>query len=156
MAFPQGINFRNTSGFVTDGANESFEGNGSGGLTLPSYPRTTAQGNTVGWETPNGVTIDERDRNSANDRRIAGHHFNLSNTTTKFTYRVDLTAGDYGIQCAHGDANYSSPVQMEILDTNSSLGTYVSGSTGASQSFKDIYNVVRSNSTAPPNLDNNR
>ena len=49
MAFPQGIDFRATSGYVTDPTNCTYE---IGNAFSATYPRTTAQGNTVGWIFP--------------------------------------------------------------------------------------------------------
>lgn len=69
MAFPQGLNFRATNAYVTDGTNEAPETD-SGGTGNQNYPWTTAQGNTVGWETADSV-YQARDWNSGNDRRLA-------------------------------------------------------------------------------------
>jgi hypothetical protein len=52
MAYDQGIDFRATAGFVTDpsGCDKEI-------ATTANYPRTSAQGNTVGWEdAPGGVS----------------------------------------------------------------------------------------------------
>lgn len=136
MAFPQGINFRDTTAFVTDGANESVEdaSAGAGFFNCPTYPRTTAEGNTVGWEGTHAITA--RDRKSTNDRRIAGFHADQSPNTDDF--RIDLPAsGAYNIRLGAGDGNYAANVKIELFDTTSSLGVLCSGSTGAANSFKD-------------------
>lgn len=145
MAFPQGINFRATTGYVTDGTNEDYEiGSGSGAA---NYPRTTAQGNSVGWETTSS-TYNERNRNSGNDRRLAGCHFNGSSGA--FDYRVDLSAaGDWDVRLAMGDASYAQGAACELFDTSSSLGTLSSGSTSASQRFKDATGTEYTNATWP-------
>lgn len=142
MALPQGINFRRTSGFVTDVSPENFEGNGTNVVTAPTYPRTTAQGNTVGWEGTNDINA--RDRNAGTDRRLAGLHASEGGTGTKINdFRIDLpSAGDYKVRIAAGDADYSWNTKVELFDTSSSLGVLCTGSTGAANSFKDASNAT--------------
>ena len=150
MALPQGINFRSTLGYVTDGANESGELDG----IPPTYPRTTAQGITVGWEGSN--TQNNRDRNSGNDRRLAGSH-SPTNASTLNDFRIDLpSAGNYNVRIAAGDANYTRSIKVEMFDTSTSRGVLCNGSTGASNSFFDAggtartaANWVTSNVSAP-------
>lgn len=145
MAYPQGINFRATSGYVTDGSGEDAELNASG---TANYPRTTAQGNTVGWETT-GSDYQTRNRNSSNDRRLAGIHFKNSGA---HDYRMDLAStGDKLLRIAVGDQNYSrSNQQVEIFDTNSSLGTlFAAATTGAANSFLDAAGNVRTAAAWP-------
>jgi hypothetical protein len=90
VAFPQGINFRQTSGYVTDGADENAEIG-----TSVNYPRTTPQGNTVGFESITG-SLAARDRSTSPDPRIAGLAF--ISAGGEFTYRIDLPApGTYRI-----------------------------------------------------------
>jgi len=121
MAFPQGINFRDTNGYVTDGANYDFEPSASGN----TYPRSSAQGNTVGWES--GYTsTNSRDRDNTLDVRLAGLHFTPS--TVAATYRIDLpSAGDYIINYALGDIFNAVGLSIELFDNVTSLGT-VNGS----------------------------
>lgn len=76
MALPQGIAFRSTTGFVTDSSPDDCESStantSAGNVSANSYLRTTAQGNTVGWERGSNELI-TRDRN-AGDGRMAGKH----------------------------------------------------------------------------------
>lgn len=133
MALPQGINFRGTAGYVTDGANEDNEA--SAGVT---YPRTSAQGNTVGWEQAPG---DHLDRNSALDRRLAGIHYRNG---TSIKYRIDLPAtGNYNVRCACGDAIAVAAAKLELFDTTTSLGVLASAAASgvASGSFRDATNT---------------
>lgn len=132
MAYPQGINFRQTAGYVTDGTGEDWHGVGGGGAT---YPTTTAQGNTVGWEDSLGSLLQDRNRNSGNNRRLAG--MNFAGTTGTHRFRFDLpSSGSYNVRVAMGDASYAQTVDCELLDTTTSLGVLTSGSTGAANSFK--------------------
>lgn len=146
MAFPQGINFRQTIGYVTDGANEDAELIGAGGGT-ETYPRTTAQGNNVGWETV-AATYQGRDRNSGNDRRLAG--INRKDGGSATDYRIDLPApGNYKVGLAAGDASYARDTQVDLYDTSSSLGSLATGSTGAGNNFKDATNTEYSAANWP-------
>lgn len=140
---PQGINFRATSGYVTDGANEDYEIlDGS----TPNYPHTTAQGNNVGWETIVS-NVRGRDRSSGNDRRLAGMCFNDGGDVT---YRIDLpSSGDYNVGIAAGDAFYASNVVWDLFDTSSSLGSLTTGTTSAAQRFKDATNTEYTEATWP-------
>lgn len=145
MAYPQGIDFRATLGFVTDPANYNFEPDPGG--TTPSYPRTTPQGNTVGWETLTNAPA-FRDRNAGNDARIAGGV--LMGAADADVYRFDLPAtGNYNIGLGAGDAVYTAVVGVSLFDTNSSLGALTTGSTSASQRFKDANNIEYTNVTWP-------
>lgn len=129
----QGINFRNTSGFVTDGTGDTYEI-----IDAPAdYPRTTPQGVTVGWEQAIGFT---RNRNAGNDPRLAG-----SASTSTVTnggvqnFRIDLDAsGSHDITIAAGDAAYTAHVKLELFDGTTSLGVLVPvGATSAGNKFFD-------------------
>jgi hypothetical protein len=147
MALPQGINFRQTLAYVTDGANESWEGDGSAGPTIPTYPRTTAQGNTVGWESGAGVSVNARDRNSGNTARLAGCHFAADGTHVN-NFRIDLpSAGNYNVRIASGDPSYARSSKVEMFDTSTSRGVLCNGSTGAANSFLDASGTVRTAAT---------
>lgn len=140
MALPQGINFRDTLAYVTDGANEDMENN-SGGQS-ENYPWTTAQGNNVGWETVDS-NYEQRDRNSGNDRRLAGLGRNINTVGgLNVDYRIDLPApGNYKVGLASGDASYAHDTLVDLYDTNSSLGSLATGSTSGANQFKDATNT---------------
>ncbi len=131
MAYPQGINFRATLAFVTDGASEAFEITSG----VVNYPHTSAQGNNIGWETVN--LLDVRDRNSGVDVRLAGINF-LPNPGTS-DYRLDLSAtGNWDINLAAGDYTYAQgPIKIEVFDTAASLGVLVNGTTSGGQRWFD-------------------
>ncbi len=142
MSLPQGINFRSTSAYVTDGADHTYEiGLGN------NYPRTTPQGNTVGWETATG---DARNRSTSNDTRLAG--FARTTGTAVGTYRIDLpSAGSYSVRVAAGDASYASGVKVEAFDTSTSLGVLASTSTTAANKFRDATNAEHTAANWPAN-----
>lgn len=139
MAYPQGIDFRATAGYVTDPANYAYDISGGN-----SYPTTTAQGNNVGWETSG---METRDRNAGNDARNAGMNFHNS---TNADFRMDLSGtGNFNIGLAAGDPSYACPVTVDLYDTSSSLGSLATGSTSGSQKFKDATNTEYTNVTWP-------
>jgi hypothetical protein len=109
LSWDKGFNFRQTSGFVTDGANETYV------LSGDSYP-ATRNGVTFGWEdAPSG----DRDRNSGIDRRLAGMNFVSSAAgASAYRFRVDLpAAGDYAVRLAIGDEANGSNVKFGELRT---------------------------------------
>ena len=141
MSLPQGIDFRATSGYVTDPADHTYE------ISITAnYPRTTAQGNNVGWETAS----DSRNRSTSPDARLAGSHRTTGTTVT--TYRIDLPAtGDYKIRLAAGDYSYSAGIKVEIFDTTTSLGIIADTSTTASQRFRDATDAQHTAANWPAN-----
>lgn len=140
MAFPQGINFRATDGFVSDGANEDGE------TAVSNYPWTTAQGNSVGWIDTSTVTT--RDRNSGVDRRFAGMHFQTGGTAAQ--YKILLpSAGNYTIRVACGDYDNSQNVTIEVFDDVTSKGVLCSGTTSGADKFKDSTNTEYTSTTWP-------
>ena len=141
MAFPQGINLRRTEAYRSGEDAASSGGNGwcypepSGGNN--NYPQTTAQGNSVGWETT-ASGYEGRNRSGTNDVRLAGMGFDGGGTNVVRDFRVDLSGtGDWSIRIAMGDGSYARDVDCEILDTSSSLGVVISGATSAGNNFKD-------------------
>jgi hypothetical protein len=143
MAYPQGINFRSSLAYVTDGANNSMENANNAAGT--SYPRTTAQGNTVGWESPGPGNV--RDRSSAVDARLAGVNFmGVGN----FNFRFDLpAAGSYNVRLAAGDATQSVDANWDLYDSGSLLGNLSTGTSGAAGNFRDASNTVRTAAAWP-------
>jgi hypothetical protein len=145
MSLPQGINFRSSSGFVTDGTNEYGET-----AQNVSYPTTTPQGNNVGWESfQSGFAIGVRDRDATNDRRLAGVHFSSTGGAYGITYRIDLPAsGSYNIRGAFGDeSNFDAGVQLELFDGSTSLGVLASNTAVPSGHWLDATGTDRSPDT---------
>lgn len=128
-----GINFRATSGYVTDSAGETY-------CLAESYP-TTRGGWTFGWV--NAINNDggSRDRDSAIDRRLAGQNFQW-NDGTQSTFQVDLpSAGTRSVRLALGDAGFgpgysycqikdgSTPL-LTVTDTNGTAANVWDDATG--------------------------
>lgn len=121
----QGVDFRQSSGFVTDPTNYTSD------ITQGSnnYPTTTPQGVNVGWES-GGAQISTRDRNSSLDPRIAGLAFTFGGTGS--TYRIDLpSSGSYQVGLGAGDPAAGQIVDIDLYDTNTKLVTLSSGSISA-------------------------
>lgn len=145
MAYPQGINFRNTLGYVTDGANEAFVDHTS----TYSYPYVTAQGNTVGFEQL--PDLGSQNLYSSIDSRLAGAVFQDTEQPA-INFRFDLPApGDYAFRLAMG-ANFSGvDAKCLLMDTNSSLGALVDSNTSAASRWFDAGGTERTETTWPTN-----
>lgn len=134
MAWDKGFNFRSTSGYVTDGTDETYV------LAGDNYP-VTRNGVTFGYTT--GMpSANAKDRSTSNDVRLAGTHV-VPNTPAQETIRVDLnSAADYDIRLALGDGLYShlytyvqlldnATAVLTITDTNGQSGNAFLDATGA-------------------------
>ena len=96
MSWDKGFNFRATSGFVTDGINETYV------FKTDIYP-VTRNGSTFGWQTVSPPL--DYNRDSGLDRRLAGGNSEANFWSTE-TFRVDLyeaSGGVYDIALALGD-----------------------------------------------------
>ena len=121
-SWQQGFDFRNTAGFVTDPAGDTYV------LATTGYP-TTINGVTFGWlQTPQ---VQARDRNAQLDARLAG--INFVNNGSPATFDVDLPSpGTYNLSVALGDAGYQQcwvQCQVQFLDGSTVLATLTVGST---------------------------
>lgn len=142
MAFPQGIDFRASAPFVSDPANCDNEIG-----TTANYPRTSAQGNTVGWE--QAPSLPTRDRSSGVDARLAGMAGTFNSSGSAANYRLDLpSAGDYVIRMAIGDqAGGHANTVVELFDNVTSLGKIVNVGSTATDEFYDATGVKRTSDT---------
>jgi len=138
--FDCGINFRATSGYVTDGANETYC------EASDTYP-TTRGGCTFGWDNSTGVS--ELNRNSGVDRRLAGINY-LSKTNLSRTFRLDLpSAGTYEIHLAIGDMNAATNCGCVVRDGATTNIITLTGDTSGSAKFKDATNTEYSHTNWP-------
>lgn len=142
MSLPQGVNFRATAGFVTDGASTTYDIG-----TAVNYPTVSPQGNNIGWESISGGNgapqVVVRDRNSGIDARLAG-----TSSTFFFgdvlTYRIDLpTAGPKNVRIAAGDANYIQVPKVDLFDRTVGLGNLCNKTTSGAAKWCDATNVER-------------
>lgn len=153
MALPQGVNFRETSGFVTDGADEHPSVATAGNVvSSDTYPTTSAQGNDVGWEGVDGSSDHgTRDRNSGVDARFAGMHF-MGSSAGNDDFRIDLpSTGDYLVRCAAGQMVYSGSVKLDLYDGTTLLRNLAETATTAGGNFRDATDVEHSNTDWPTN-----
>jgi hypothetical protein len=137
-----GINFRASSGYVTDGSGETYcLTNGANDL----YP-TTRGGLTFGGVT--NFEWDSRDRNSGNDRRLAGMLFVAASGKQ---WKLDLPdgAGEYTIRIAVGDPDGGGggTYTAIIKDGTTTLLT-VTGTPGGNE-FLDASSTVRTAAAWP-------
>lgn len=105
MSWDKGFNFRGSSGYVTDGANETYV------LDTDAYP-TVRNGVTFGWTVnPSGG----RDRYAGGDERLAGICFGNGNGT----FQVDLPAvGAYAISLGMTDTGSNQTASKIIVRDN--------------------------------------
>lgn len=141
--FSQGINFRNTSGYVTDPAGSTYEVGSTN-----NYPHTLGvlQG---GWETAPTISAGTRNRSTSVDARLAGVAFR-ANGGTAAVFRLDLFPGVYRVTLAMGDAtNSQTQSKIEIADGSTSRLTL--SDTGAALTagkFMDAAGTVHASASA--------
>lgn len=125
MSWTKGFNFRGTSSYVTDGANDTY-------VVNDLYP-TTRNGVTFGWETLS--SIDEADRSTGVDVRLAGINYFWGGATSLRNFWVDLPAtGDYEITLALGDqAGAKTNNKIVFKDTTTVLATVNPASQSANE-----------------------
>lgn len=144
MALPQGIDFRATSGFVSDPAQCDYEIG-----VVVNYPRTTpVQANVVGWETVSSTGMISRDR-ATGTPKLAGIAGQSNGVTADFgDYRIDLANGNYTIRLAVGDnASQQLHQTVELLDGTTSLGVILNNAdTVAADRYFDATGVLRTSS----------
>ena len=111
MAWSIGINFRATGGYVADGPGETY-------CVADAYP-VTRGGATFGWTV---LPSSGRDRDSSQDRRLAGIN-QMLNGTGVAEFRLDLPQpGTYELRLAFGDTVHGQgPLRAEILDASTRL-----------------------------------
>lgn len=129
-----GINFRASSGFVVDGANETYC------LADDLYGSTSRGGFTFGWES-GMLSTNDRDRSNAVDRRLAG--INFDGNVNDAIFRLDLpAAGTYEVRIAAGDASAIINKGGQVRDDASVLFSLANGTLPASGRFYDATDTV--------------
>lgn len=135
MPWTKGFNFRATSGYVTDGVNETYV------ISTDTYP-TIRNGVTFGREDAFGFFLD---RLNTNDRRLAGV---MGDATDLKRFRVDLPGtGSVSIRLALGDPSSAQSVRWVTKDNVTTLDTYIG--TPPANSFIDASGVTRTAAAWP-------
>jgi hypothetical protein len=124
--FDQGFNFRGTSGFVADGANETYV------LSGDQYPTTRLFASPFGWNA-NASTGGQNHDNTV-DRRLAGIGYDAADAANFF--RVDglVAGGVYKIHLALGSPSSGENIGVTVKDGSTVLFTIANGSTLAGHS----------------------
>ena len=117
-----GLNFRSTSGYVTDGADEVYV------LATDTTPteRKSANGNSVTFQWDSAPTA--ANRSNTVDVRLAGHHRTNNPDVRTLTVTLPYT-GPYKVRIAAGDALVNYWVAVYLKDNGTTLIT-LSGSIG--------------------------
>ena len=129
------INFRQTSGYVTDGAGETY-------CLAEVYP-VTRGGQTFGWD----VAVSTRDRSTGVDVRHAGINFNANSNERVF--RIDLDAsGDFDLTVAAGDVSNGNDNQyIRVYDGDPGTLIHTIGKANVPLGdFLDATGVIRTSS----------
>jgi len=128
----QGFNFRTTSGYVTDGTDETYV------LEADGYP-ITRDSKTFGWD----AAMDGVNRDSGVDRRFAGIHY-TPNDGTQRTFRVDVSAAEYNIRTAIGDTGFAQGYQYFQFKDDTTVISTVDDTDGTStDNYTDASGVNR-------------
>jgi hypothetical protein len=139
-----GINFRATSGFVTDNPPDTY-------CIGDAYP-TTRGGVTFGFSVNVGGTS-TRDRNSAVNPFFAGIN-SIPNNSPTATFRIDLpNTGAWDIHASFGDVSNQQIIYIDFRDNTTSFAT-LSGidTTGANNVSDAVGNVINIGSWVASNV----
>lgn len=140
MALPQWIYFRATDDQVDPADADAEIG------TTANYPRTTPQGNSVGYESLSSGHL-TRDRNTTTSVLLKGMHAtSVTDDTLTSTYRIDLpSTGDHEIRMAAGDSAGSWDTRVRFQDGSTTFQDYNAASSNV---WLDATGVNRANESA--------
>ena len=85
-----GFNFRAGSGYVTDGANETYVLANNANYDYPSQSLRDQLGDQSLNAGYSDRAVQARDRNNSVDRRLAGFNGEFANTPGTFAFRIDV------------------------------------------------------------------
>jgi hypothetical protein len=141
MPFAASINFRGSSGWVTDASGQTY-------CLGDAYP-TTRAGLTFGW---GGFTdIADRDNAAPSVPEFAGINYR-SDAAGSRDFRLDLPGpGSYAVRLAIGDAAIGQTDQYcRVLDSDGTtvLATPVAGAAVGTGQYWDASGVLRADATA--------
>jgi hypothetical protein len=133
------INFRASSGFVTDGTNETYDlGAANRALTL--------DGDSLSFGWGADLTSQSRDRNPGVDRHCAGIVFN-PNAAGEVAWSFTLPSGTYDLRLALGDIGGGQNIFCSVYDNTSLLATIASNIATTTGQFVDANGNVRTSDT---------
>jgi len=137
------FDFRATAGFVSD---PNYAAPVLGELYPHSYANALGSTIIAGCVDPGGI-MQPRDRNNANDPRLAGTIGNNGNTFSPSSWQFEVTLpspGKWSIVAAFGDASGSGSDYITFLDDTTGIVTY-SALGRSAQQFNDASGNVWSN-----------
>ncbi|HTG95720.1 MAG TPA: hypothetical protein VL866_24170 [Pyrinomonadaceae bacterium] len=135
-----GFNFRSTSTFVTDGADQTY-------VLSNTYPVTRDDFN-FGYQIPGIARVD---RSTGTDPRLAGAHLATNEEEATYVFRLDLpTAGTYRVGLAIGDFSASARSYIEVRDNNTPFITFSPIDTNAGE-FADATGTIHTAANWPAN-----
>lgn len=140
MGLPQGWDFRATSGFVVDPANDDFNG------STANDSGTSSNGIAWNWSIPGSILT--RDRNATIDARLAGI-IAVPTGTSAAVFTATLPApGTYDITVAAGDHDNLQTINLDILDNGVLLFSVATNiTTAAGNHYIDATGVERTSDT---------
>lgn len=130
-----GVSFRNTSGFVADGAGDTYD-------LGPVYP-VTRGGLTFGWSTD--MTSTSRDRSGYTAKMAGLNQIANSGATVDWTLDLPNGAGTYDVRIALGDELNAQNCHAVIKDTSTTkltLNGTTGGAGGGASTFIDAANTA--------------
>jgi hypothetical protein len=139
-----GHNFRSTSGYVTDGADEVYVLNEAGPIT-----RSTSNGNSTTFNWSNWDWVTMLNSNDTVDRRLAGY-VQKNNNGYPVTMTITLpSTGQYIVRLAVGGYLYgTSNAYVQIRDNGNALITVDKGSQDAA-TYWDAAGTIRTAAAWP-------
>ena len=128
-----GLNIRASSGFVSDGTDDTYCLVATDGTSGDSYP-TTRGGLTFGATSTFGPTEVGRDRNSGINAKLAGIVGVFSGSTGGYNLRVDKT-GSLKVRVALGDDADPHAGTLAVKDSAGTKFTVAGTTAGAARWF---------------------
>jgi hypothetical protein len=139
-----GLNFRGTSGYVADGADETYVL----ASDTSSTTRTTANGNSITFYW-NAAWASGLNRDSGIDVRLAGINYKLNNGYQPALVITGLATGTYTVRMALGDAGGAQDYQYARLDNDGVPLITLDKGTTAGATFWDATGVIRTAAAWP-------
>lgn len=137
MPFDAQINFRSTSGYVTDGTGQTY-------CIAEAYP-VSRNSLTFGWSTGGAFLLGaDRITSSPASPELSGMNY-INASALAGNFQLDLPAGTYQVRMALGDHFAQTGMQAAIYNFPGStlLATVISGSDSGADQYYDATGVLR-------------